>query len=166
VKTWKTFGFSAGTSLPALNNTPNSNFDLVSYLDDDPKFETFVQGQYEYIRLKSVTIRYIPAQPTEVNHLDIGTFVCAAVFGRPSTAAWVIDDIDQVKNSVIFNSTKSFTRKYRNVDKNFYVASELTGTVRPHLRFVVQDLLPPTYEDFKLGIIQFSIEVEAKGRLY
>jgi hypothetical protein len=166
IKTWKEFGYSTGTQLPALNNTPNTNFDLISFLDDDVKFSTFVQGQYEYIRIRSVTIRYIPGQPTEVNHLDIGTFVCGAVFGRPSTASWSVDDIDQVKSSVIFNSTRPFTRKYSNIDKNFYVASELTGSVRPHLRFVVNSLLKPTYEDFKLGIMQFSIEVEAKGRYY
>jgi hypothetical protein len=166
IKTWKPFGYSTGTGLPALNNTPNTNFDLISFLDDDTNFSNFVQGQYEYIRIKSVTIRYIPGKPTEINDLDIGTFICAGVFGRPSTASWSVEAIDQLKSSVIFNSTKPFTRKYFNQDKNYYIANELTGSVRPHLRFVVNKFFPPTYEDFKMGIMQFSINVEAKGRMY
>jgi hypothetical protein len=139
---------------------------LVSYLDSDIKFSTYVQGQYEYIRLKSVTVKYIPGTPNDVNPNDVGTFVCGAVFGRPSTATWSVEDIDQMKNSVVFNTTRPFTRKYSNVDKNFYIASELTGSLRPHLRFVINGLIQPYYTNAKLGIMQFVIDVEAKGRYY
>jgi hypothetical protein len=155
-----------GSLLPVLNSTPNTNFDLISFLDDDTKFSTFVQGQYEYIRIRSVTVRYIPGKPTEINDLDIGTFISAAVFGRPSTSTWSLDDIDQLKSSVIFNSTKPFTRKYLNIDKNFYVASELTGSVKPHLRLAINTLIHPTYTDLKMGIFQFVFDVEGKGRMY
>jgi hypothetical protein len=166
IKTWKTLGYDTSSQLETLNGTPSTNFDLISFLDDDIKFSTYVQGQFEYIRVKAVMIRYIPGQPNDVNPNDIGTFVCGAVFGRPSTASWSVEDIDQVKNSVIFNSSRPFTRKYLNVDKNFYTASELTGTMRPHLRFAINSLIKPLYANTRLGILQFQIEVEAKGRYY
>ena len=134
-----------------INGSDTNYYNLVDSITSDTTYNLYIEDQYAYFRIVSITLEYIPRNFSETSENDNLVFASVVRYGKYELASLTSSEIANIPGNQQVNSGRPRTRVYHNNDKSFYRTSSTYGqnSFFPIAILYLQSIFAPRDRDWE-----------------